>query len=181
MRRIRITFSSIACMQNRSFTRAMNMVNDYFKDNSGHAEKTEEVAEDNLIKRQGPMSLYVKIIFDGSVSNSLAAGGFVVINWESKPILTGAMNMGFDTVRGACDAPWNLRSIIENLRWCATYFHDIKWRHIFREANFVADAMTSIRLNIKELCIWDACLLVEANMAFLFYCNGTGCVRGFSL
>ncbi|XP_050111756.1 uncharacterized protein LOC126590312 [Malus sylvestris] len=201
----------------RSFTRIMNMVNDYFKENSGHAEKADEVAEDNLIKWQCPMSPYFKINFDGSVANFVAAGGFVGRSWENKPILVEAMNLGsmtinvvealalrealiwariknlnyvivegdsklvIDAVCSACDVPWNLRSIIEDIRWCATFFHDIKWRHIFREANFVADAITFVGLKRKELCIWDACIPIEANMAFLFDCNGTGCVRGSSL
>nr|XP_028961667.1 uncharacterized protein LOC114826081 [Malus domestica] len=158
----------------------MTTVNDYFKDNFGHLEEAEAVAEENLIKWQCPMSPYVKINFDGSVSNYVAVGGFVIRNWDNKPILAGAMNLGsvtinvvealalrealiwarrrnlkyvfmerdsklvIDAVRGASDVPWNLRSIIEDIRWCATNFQDIKWRHIFREANFVADARASV-------------------------------------
>nr|XP_008361388.2 uncharacterized protein LOC103425091 [Malus domestica] len=195
----------------------MTMVNDYFKENSSHLEEAGAVAEENLIKWQCPTSPYIKINFDGLVSNSVAVGGFVVRNWDSKPILAGALNLGFvtinvvealalrealiwarrrnlkyvvvegdsklviDAVRDACDVPWNLRSIIEDIRWCATNFHDIKWRHIFRETNFVADAIAFVGLKKKDLCICDACLPMEANMAFLFDCNGTGYVRSYSL
>ncbi|KAB2602378.1 hypothetical protein D8674_003383 [Pyrus ussuriensis x Pyrus communis] len=173
----------------RSFLQAMAMVNDYFKDNW-----------------KCPMSSYVKINFDGSVSNSLAARGFVIRNWNSKTILAGAMNMGFstiniaealalhealiwarrrsmthvlmkgdskliiDVVRGAYEVSWNLRSIIEDIRW-----------HVFKEENFVTDTMASVGLKTDNFCIWDACLPVEANLALLFDCNGSDYVRGFSL
>lgn len=62
----------------RSFTHAMNMVNDYFKENSGYAKKADAVVEDNLIKWQCPISPYFKINFDGSIANSVSTGGFVV-------------------------------------------------------------------------------------------------------
>nr|XP_028960713.1 uncharacterized protein LOC114825849 [Malus domestica] len=163
------------------------------------------------------MAPYVKINFDGSVTNQMAAGGFVIRNWKSEPILAGARNMVsvsinvpealalrealiwatrrgwnyvevdgdsklvIDAVRGFCDVPWNLRSIIEAIRWCVGFSHDIKWRHIFKKANFVVDAITSVGFKKKELCIWDACIPTEANMAFIFDCNGSRCIRGFSL
>ena len=76
----------------------MTTVNDYFKENSGHLEEAEAVAEENLIKCQCPMSPYVKINFDGSVSNSVVARGFVVRNWDKKPILAGVMNLGSVTL-----------------------------------------------------------------------------------
>lgn len=47
------------------------------------------------------MAPYVKINFDGSVTNQVAAGGFVVRNWESKPILAGARNLGSVTINVA--------------------------------------------------------------------------------
>ncbi|KAB2597582.1 hypothetical protein D8674_000502 [Pyrus ussuriensis x Pyrus communis] len=195
----------------------MTTVNDYFKENSGHLEEAKAVAEENMIKWQCPMSPYIKINFVDSVSNSVVAEGFVIRNWDSKPILVGAMNLGsvtinvvealalrealiwarrrnlkyafvegdsklvINAVRGACDVPWNLRSIIEDIRWCAINFQDIKWRHIFRETNFVADAIAYVGLKRKELCIWDACLPMEAKLVFLFDCNAYGYVRGSSL
>lgn len=77
--------------------------------------------------------------------------------------------------------PWNLKPVIEDIRWCAKSFQDIRWSHIFREANFVADALAFIGLNSSNLCICDACLPVDAHLAFQFECLGTGCVKGFSL
>lgn len=96
-------------------------------------------------------------------------------------VVEGDSKLVIDAVRGSCDAPWNLRSIIEDIRWCVGFFHDIKWRHIFKEANFVADAIASVGFKKNELCIWDACRPTEANMAFIFDCNGSGCKGIFSL
>ncbi|KAB2609081.1 hypothetical protein D8674_012249 [Pyrus ussuriensis x Pyrus communis] len=64
-------------------------------------------------------------------------------------VVEGDSKLVIDVVRGACD-----------------------------KANFVADAISSIGLKRNELCIWDACLPMEANMAFLLDCNGTSCVKG---
>nr|XP_028952153.1 uncharacterized protein LOC103439107 [Malus domestica] len=136
----------------RAFIRAMSMVNEYFKDNVKSWENTLVTSDDKVIKWNCPSYPYVKINFDGSVSNSLAAGGFIIRNWSGKPILAGAMSLGsstinvaeamalcealiwarrrnlthvcaegdskliIDVVRGACETPWNLRSIIEDIR-----------------------------------------------------------------
>ncbi|XP_070677821.1 uncharacterized protein [Malus domestica] len=195
----------------------MATINDYFKDNVANLENAEVPIENNLIKWKCPMSPYVKINFDGSVSNSLAAGGFVIKNRNSKPILICAMNLGSSTINvakalalreapiwarrrslthvlvksdskiiidpvcGVYEVSWNLRSIIEDIRWCASSFQDIKWGHVFKEANFVANAMAYVGLKIVNLCIWDACLPVEANLALLVDCNGSSYVKGFSL
>ncbi|KAB2606263.1 hypothetical protein D8674_005980 [Pyrus ussuriensis x Pyrus communis] len=165
----------------RSFTCAMNMVNNYFKENSGHAEKADAVAKDNLIKWKCPMSSHFKINFDGSVANFVVAGGFVVRSWENKHILAGAMNLGYVTI-----------NVVETLalREALIWARRRNLNHVIVEGDSklvidavrsVADAISSVGLKRTELCIWDVCLPIEANMAFLFYCNGNGCVRGSSL
>ncbi|RXH96922.1 hypothetical protein DVH24_035590 [Malus domestica] len=40
--------------------------------------------------------------------------------------------------RGA--TPWNVVPIIEDIKWTATNIDCIDWKHIDREANFVADS-----------------------------------------
>lgn len=41
-------------------------------------------------------------------------------------IVEGDSKLAIDAVRSAYDVPWNLRSIIKDIRWCATFFHDTK-------------------------------------------------------
>lgn len=53
----------------RSFTNAMSIVDDYFKENSGQTEKTKSANEYNVISWQWPMAPYVKINFNGSITN----------------------------------------------------------------------------------------------------------------
>lgn len=55
-------------------------------------------SENNLIKWNCPTYPYVKINFDGSVSNSLAARGFIIRNYNSKSILGGARSFGSSTI-----------------------------------------------------------------------------------
>ncbi|KAB2600364.1 hypothetical protein D8674_010635 [Pyrus ussuriensis x Pyrus communis] len=88
-------------------------------------------------------------------------------NWKHV-LVEGDSKLVLDAICGAYDAPWNLKPI-----------EDISY--IFKEANFVADALVSIGLNSSNFCIWDACLPVEAHLAFQFDCISTGNVRGFSL
>lgn len=94
-------------------------------------------------------------------------------------LVEGDSKLIIDAIRGACEVPWNLRSIIRDIRWCASSFQDIKWGHVFREANFVANVATSVGLKIDNLCIWDACLPLKANLAFHFDCIVSGYLRGF--
>lgn len=82
-------------------------------------------------------------------------------------------------VCGTCEVPWNLRSTIEDINWCATSFEETKRSHVLREANFVMVA--SLGLTIDNFCIWDTCIPVKANIAFHLDCIETGHVRGFSL
>ncbi|XP_050111725.1 uncharacterized protein LOC126590273 [Malus sylvestris] len=145
----------------------------------------------------------------------MAAGGFVVRNWDSIPILAGAMKFSsvsinvaealalrealiwakrrnwrhvwvegdsklvLDAICGACDVPWNLKPVIEDIKSCANSFQGIRWSHIFREANFIADALASISLNSSNLCIWEACLPIDAHLPFQFDCEVTSSERGY--
>ncbi|KAB2631074.1 hypothetical protein D8674_008593 [Pyrus ussuriensis x Pyrus communis] len=85
-------------------------------------------------------------------------------NWKHV-LVEGDSKLVLDAICGACDVPWNLKPIIEDIK----------------EANFVADALASIGLNSSNLCIWDVCLPMDAHLPFQFDCISTGCVRGFSL
>ncbi|RXH75805.1 hypothetical protein DVH24_039504 [Malus domestica] len=85
-------------LHSRYFLCVMATANDYFKDNVANLESAKVPVANNLIKWKCPMSPCIKINFDWSVSNSLAAKGFIIRNWHSRPILAVAMNLGSTTI-----------------------------------------------------------------------------------
>lgn len=97
----------------------------------------------------------------------------IIIKDDSKLII--------DHVQGKWEMPWNLRSILEDVKWCVNGFQDVRWCHIFRKMNFVADALASISIKSTNLCVWDACISFEAKATLLFDTLGTGCTSGSSL
>lgn len=58
---------------------------------------------------------------------------------------------------------------------------EICWNHVYREANFLANAITRVGFSVSNFHMWDKTLPVEARQAFLFDCTQTGCSKGFSL
>ncbi|KAB2617938.1 glucan endo-1,3-beta-glucosidase GVI [Pyrus ussuriensis x Pyrus communis] len=99
----------------RSFTRAMTMVNDYFKENSGRLEEARAITKENLIKWQCPT-------------------GFVVRNWDSKPILMGALNPGSMTINVA-----EALTLREALIWARR--RNLKYVVVEGDSKFVIDAV----------------------------------------
>lgn len=88
------------------------MENDYFNENAMLDAKTEGRVKESLIKWQCPHNPYIKINFEGSVSNSVAVGDFVARNGNSKPVLVGAMNFGSVSINVA-----EALAICEALLW----------------------------------------------------------------
>ncbi|CAN6579181.1 unnamed protein product [Malus baccata var. baccata] len=85
----------------------------------------------------------------------LVLNGFVTLGCRPARVYPGmwgyrgAINLGSTTINVAealALLPRNLRSIIEDIRWCASSFQDIKWGHAFEEANFVVDVVASVEL-----------------------------------
>ncbi|CAN6723400.1 unnamed protein product [Malus baccata var. baccata] len=68
-----------------------------------------------------------------------------------------------------------------DIKWLASEFQHISWKHIYREANFVVDALAHVGLIVANPHFWDFCLLISTMEAFNFDCMGNGCIRGFKL
>lgn len=66
-------------------------------------------------------------------------------SWDSRPL----------------QGPWRLRTIVDDSKWLATSFDSNQWQHVFREANFLAGAITSVGQNVENICIGIGCFLVR--------------------
>ncbi|RXH90647.1 hypothetical protein DVH24_035411 [Malus domestica] len=77
--------------------------------------------------------------------------------------------------------PWHLKPIIEDIKWLASKFQHISWKHIYRESNFVVDTLAHLGLSVASLYFWDYCLPFSAIKAFNFVCIEKGYIKGFKL
>lgn len=64
-------------------------------------------------------------------------GGFdhILVEGDSKILI--------DSLQGRCSIPWRILFVIEDIRWLASRFAHISFKHVLREANFVADAVAA--------------------------------------
>ena len=92
----------------------------------------------------------------------------------------GDSKLVIDAVNGVSAPPWRLKKIIEDIRMLAQDLEAIHFKHIFREANFVADAIADLGHNCSAVT-WHDGVPKEASRALLFDIVNTGCPRGFSL
>ncbi|KAB2626098.1 ribonuclease H protein [Pyrus ussuriensis x Pyrus communis] len=96
-------------------------------------------------------------------------------------VVKGDLKLVIEFIRGAYSPPWRLKSILEEIRWLAGFFYDICWKHVFREVNFLVNAITSIGYSVADFHVWDRTLPLAARQACLFDCTQTECPKGFSL
>ncbi|XP_009337067.2 uncharacterized protein LOC103929570 [Pyrus x bretschneideri] len=99
----------------------------------------------------------------------------------TKVKVEGDSKLIIDAVQGHWGIPWRVSSIINDIRILARSFSHVDWKHIFREINFVADALAHLILSLSNPHYWDFCLPDVATPAFNFDCIGNGCTRGFML
>ncbi|XP_050133175.1 uncharacterized protein LOC126609250 [Malus sylvestris] len=64
----------------------------------------------------------------------------VMVDEDSKLII--------EVVQGHWGIPWRVSSIINDIRILTRSFSHVNWKHIFREATFVADALAHLGLSL---------------------------------
>ena len=72
-------------------------------------------------------------------------------------------------------------TILHDIHPLAGFFEDISSKHVFREANNLLDAITSVGFSINDFHVWDRKIMTATRPTFLFDCTQTGCPRCFSL
>ncbi|KAL6220373.1 hypothetical protein ACLB2K_008129 [Fragaria x ananassa] len=59
--------------------------------------------------------------------------------------IEGDLTLIINCIKGRCTVPWRIKSfigdIVANTRWCTSIFFD----YVFREANFLADTLATLR------------------------------------
>ncbi|XP_048421202.1 uncharacterized protein LOC125468786 [Pyrus x bretschneideri] len=79
----------------------MSVTNEFFKENVICGVRVGTMSSSDTTKWCKPSPPFVKINFDGSVINSVAAGGFVLRNELGNPLIAKALNLGHNTIEVA--------------------------------------------------------------------------------
>lgn len=95
--------------------------------------------------------------------------------------IEGDSKIVIQAILGKCSIHWRIRAIIKDIKWLVSSFESISWNYIYREANFVADAITSFGHGLENFHVWMSCIPSVASDALLFGGRGLECSRGFSL
>lgn len=69
--------------------------------------------------------------------------------------MEGDSGLVIDAIQGTCAIPWRLKNVTEDIKWLASSYESISWKHVLREANFLADAITRAGFSINNFYIWD--------------------------
>lgn len=75
--------------------------------------------------------------------------------------------MVIEAIKGVYNPPWRLKTILEDIRWLAELFLEICWKLVFREANFLVDAITRVGFSISDfMCGKNLYLLKPIRLSF---------------
>ncbi|KAI5347853.1 hypothetical protein L3X38_000740 [Prunus dulcis] len=131
------------------------------------------------IKWKPPPRGWVKLNFDGSIRNNVAASDFVIRDFDGHVLLAGAKNIGDNTIFVAeCMA---LRDGLAYAIHRVLFVEILSFNHIYREANFTADAVANLGHGLSPSNLWESDLPLNCSVPFFLYLFGPACPRSFCL
>ena len=78
-------------------------------------------------------------------------------------------------------APWHIRVLVQDIVKLASQCDQIRFSHVLREANFLADALAAVG-HVDGTQVWEHSLPSSTYQAFNLDCSGARCPpRGSSL
>ncbi|KAL6217831.1 hypothetical protein ACLB2K_011048 [Fragaria x ananassa] len=91
----------------------------------------------------------------------------------------GNSKLVIDAVNGVSSPPWKLLKLVQDIKALSSSFEFVKFKHVFREANFVAKA--NLGHMVDNMNLWEECVPPEVFSALTFDVVNIGCVRGTSI
>ncbi|KAL6146073.1 hypothetical protein ACLB2K_056756 [Fragaria x ananassa] len=79
----------------------------------------------------------------------------------------GDSKLMIDIVNGVCDPPWRLLKVVKDIKLLSCNFESIRLKHVFREANFVANALANLGHKVEISRFWVECVSLEASLALV--------------
>ncbi|XP_004308226.1 PREDICTED: uncharacterized protein LOC101291100 [Fragaria vesca subsp. vesca] len=95
--------------------------------------------------------------------------------------MEGDSKLIIDIVNGVCDPPWRLLKVVQDIKLLSCNFESIRFKHVFKEANFVANALANLGHRVEFSRLWVECVPPEASLALAFDSVNSGCRRGTSI
>lgn len=86
-----------------------------------------------------------------------------------------------DCINKKIGIPWKIKPIIEDIWSLVPYFSSISFHHVWREANFAADAIADSVFDDGQALSWSTSYPVSVRNAIVFDLVNSGCFRGFCL
>ncbi|CAL9010563.1 unnamed protein product [Prunus brigantina] len=65
-------------------------------------------------------------------------------NGWHKVLIEGDSKLTIDCINNKISAPWNIHLLVQDIRLLSSYCEEISFQHVFREANFTADALANL-------------------------------------
>ena len=112
---------------------------------------------------------------------ALRAGLYVVmIHGYQRVQVEGDSKILIDCINNKCDTPWRIKTLVEDIKTIAANISKIDFRHVWREANFTADAVGQAG-HSTNVASWSSMLPPLIAKAVKFDMLGIGCSRGSCL
>ena len=85
--------------------------------------------------------------------------GFTKIDVE------GDSKLVINAVNQVSAPPWRLLSLLQDIKLLGSSFESSSFKHVFREANFVANILANLGHSVDNYRVWLDCVPSEATLA----------------
>ncbi|CAL8991586.1 unnamed protein product [Prunus brigantina] len=96
-------------------------------------------------------------------------------------VIEGDSKFVIDSIQGKANPPWCIQQIIQDIWALSSSIASIRFQHVFREANFTADAVAKLDHGFSNQVLWELGLPLSVRTPFYFDLFGRSCPRGFVL
>ncbi|XP_004292334.1 PREDICTED: uncharacterized protein LOC101294915 [Fragaria vesca subsp. vesca] len=93
----------------------------------------------------------------------------------------GNSKLVIDAVNGVSSPPWKLLKLVQDIKALSSSFEFVKFKHVFREANFVANALANLGHMVDNMNLWEECVPPEVSSTLTFNIVNIGCVKDTSV
>ena len=93
----------------------------------------------------------------------------------------GDSKLVIDAVNGIVAIPWRILKLVQEIRFLRNFFDYISFKHIFRETNFVANAVANFGHKVGAVRFWEESIPLKASLELSFDSVNCGCIRGTSI
>ncbi|KAI5322447.1 hypothetical protein L3X38_031519 [Prunus dulcis] len=96
-------------------------------------------------------------------------------------LVEGDSKLIIDCVKQEADPPWSICILIHDIKLLSSFCGHLSFNHIYREANFTADAVANMGHGLHSSKLWESGLPLNCSVPFFFDLFGPACPRDFCL